>query len=159
MPPEILLPFDCILLCLHMHLLNIFFFAPTNFNYLKENQKQKWVHFCCLGFLIWDFQVAPTVKNPPANACYLRDTDSVNPWSRRSPGAGLGNPLQYSCLENPMEEKPADLQSIGLPRVGHNWSDLACTPTHSWWSVWFFFNVRIVYIWQNVSFFEWQLCY
>ena len=60
------------------------------------------------------------VKNPPANACYLRDTGSVNPWYRRSPGAGIGNPLQYSCLETPLDGEPGEVQSIGLPRVGHN---------------------------------------
>ena len=38
------------------------------------------------------------VKNPPANAGDIRDTGSI-PGSGRSPGGGLGNPLQYSCLE------------------------------------------------------------
>ena len=42
------------------------------------------------------------VKNLPANAGDIRDTDSV-PGSGRSPGEGHGNPLQYSCLENPMD--------------------------------------------------------
>ena len=42
------------------------------------------------------------VKNPPANAGDTRDTGSI-PGSGRSPGAGHGNPLQYSCLENPMD--------------------------------------------------------
>ena len=42
------------------------------------------------------------VKNSPANAVDLRDLDSV-PGSGRSPGGGHGNPLQYSCLENPMD--------------------------------------------------------
>ena len=37
----------------------------------------------------------------------------------RSPGGGHGNPLQYSCLENPIEE-PDGLQSIGSQRVGHD---------------------------------------
>ena len=41
------------------------------------------------------------VKNPPANAGNGRDVDLI-PGSRRSPGGGNGNPLQYSCLENPM---------------------------------------------------------
>ena len=27
----------------------------------------------------------------------------LNPWVRKSPGGGHGNPLQYSCLENPMD--------------------------------------------------------
>ena len=41
------------------------------------------------------------VKNPPANARDVRDSGSI-PGSGRSPGGGNGNPLQYSCLENPM---------------------------------------------------------
>ena len=39
-------------------------------------------------------------------------------------GEGNGNPLRYSCLENPGAE-PGELPSMGLHRVGHDWSDLA----------------------------------
>ena len=46
-------------------------------------------------------QVALVVKKPPANAGDIRDTGST-PASERSPGGRHGNPLQYSCLENPM---------------------------------------------------------
>ena len=42
------------------------------------------------------------VKNPPASAGDVRDLDSV-PGSGRSLGAGNGNPLQYSCLGNPLD--------------------------------------------------------
>ena len=42
------------------------------------------------------------VKNPPTNARYIRDAGSI-PGSERSPGRGHGNPVQYSCLENPMD--------------------------------------------------------
>ena len=42
------------------------------------------------------------VKNLPANAGDARDTVSI-PLLGRSPGGGNGNPLQYSCLENPMD--------------------------------------------------------
>ena len=42
------------------------------------------------------------VKNPPASAGDLTDVGSI-PGSGRSPGAGNGNPLQCSCLENPMD--------------------------------------------------------
>ena len=42
------------------------------------------------------------VKNPPANAGDPRDVGSI-PGSGRSPGEGYGNPLQYSCPENPMD--------------------------------------------------------
>ena len=40
------------------------------------------------------------VKNLPANAADAGDKGLI-PGSRRSPGAGHGNPVQYSCLENP----------------------------------------------------------
>ena len=45
-------------------------------------------------------QVALVVKNPPADAGNIRDAGLI-PGSGRSPGGGHGNPLQYSCLENP----------------------------------------------------------
>ena len=47
-------------------------------------------------------QVALMVKNAHANAGDLRDASSI-PGLGRSPGEGHGNPLQYSCLENPMD--------------------------------------------------------
>ena len=50
----------------------------------------------------WASQVALAVKNPPANAGDVRDTDLI-PGSGRSSGGGHSNPLQYSCLENPMD--------------------------------------------------------
>ena len=46
------------------------------------------------------FPGGSVVKNPPANA---GDTISI-PGSGRSPGEGNGNPLQYSCLQNPTDE-------------------------------------------------------
>ena len=42
------------------------------------------------------------VKNPPANAGDIGDMGSI-PGLGKSPGGGHGNPLQYSCLENPMD--------------------------------------------------------
>ena len=47
-------------------------------------------------------QVVLVVKNPPANAGVVRDAGWI-PGSGRSPEEGNGNPLQYSCLENPMD--------------------------------------------------------
>ena len=46
-------------------------------------------------------QVAQVVKNPPAEAGDVRHVALI-PGSGRSPGGGHGNPLQYSCLENPV---------------------------------------------------------
>ena len=37
-------------------------------------------------------------------------------------GEGNGTPLQYSCLENPMDKGPGRLQSMGSLGVGHNWA-------------------------------------
>ena len=48
------------------------------------------------------FQVALVIKDPPVNAGDIRDVDLI-PGLGRSPGGGHGNPLQYSCLENPMD--------------------------------------------------------
>ena len=59
------------------------------------------------------------VKNPPVKAVDVKDRDSV-PGSGRFYGGGHGNPLQYSCLENPWTEEPGRLQSMGSLRVGHD---------------------------------------
>ena len=48
------------------------------------------------------FPVTLVVRNPPANAGDIKDTILI-PGSGRYPGGGYGNPLQYSCLENPMD--------------------------------------------------------
>ena len=45
---------------------------------------------------------------------------SLIPGLGRSPGGGHGNPLHYSCLENPQTEAPGGLQSMGSQRVGHD---------------------------------------
>ena len=67
-------------------------------------------HTHCCGFL-----GDSVVKNPLANAGDTGDMDSILE-SGRSPGGGNSNPLQYCCLENPME-KPNGPQSMGLQRV------------------------------------------
>ena len=48
--------------------------------------------------------MALVVKNPPANAGDIRDEGSI-PGVGRFPGGGHGNPLQYSCMENPHGER------------------------------------------------------
>ena len=47
-------------------------------------------------------QVVLVVKNPPDNAGNIRNAGSI-PGLGRSPGGGHGNPLQYACLENPID--------------------------------------------------------
>ena len=51
---------------------------------------------------VTDLMVALVVKKPPANAGDVTDMGLI-PELGRSPGGGHGNPLQYSCLEDPMD--------------------------------------------------------
>ena len=46
--------------------------------------------------------MSQVVKTPPASVGDAREAGPI-PGSGRSPGGGHGNPLQYSCLENPMD--------------------------------------------------------
>ena len=63
------------------------------------------VHFCTSFtrdlIIVKGFPSGSVIKNPPTNAGDLRDEGLIS-GSGRSPGGGNGNPLQYSCLENPM---------------------------------------------------------
>ena len=69
------------------------------------------------------------VKNSPANAGYVRDAGSV-PGLGRSPGGGHGNPLQYSCLENPMDRGTCQATA---PRVAQSrtWLKPLSAPVHT----------------------------
>ena len=60
----------------------------------------KQVGQCLYG--IWVSQVTLGMKNLPANVGGIRDPGSI-PESGRPPGEKNGNPLQYSCLENPID--------------------------------------------------------
>ena len=69
---------------------------------------------------LWlDFPGGTSGKNLPANAGVIRDAGWI-PGSERYPGEGHGNPLQYSCLENPRDGEPGRLQSMGSQRVRHD---------------------------------------
>ena len=62
--------------------------------------------------------MALVVKNPLANAGDLRDTGSIS-RSGRFPGEGNGIPLQYSCLENPMD---TGAWQATVHRVAQSWT-------------------------------------
>ena len=67
------------------------------------------------------------VKNLAANEGDARNSGFI-PGSGRSPGEVSGNPLQYSCLENPMDREAwRATECIRLQRVRHDLSDLAYT--------------------------------
>ena len=66
--------------------------------------------------------MAQLVKNLPAmqeTTCSAGDLGSI-PGLGGSPGEGNGNPLQYSCLENPMDRGAWQAIADGVARVGHD---------------------------------------
>ena len=75
------------------------------------------------GLYIWASQEVPVVKNPPANAGDISGMGLI-PGSGRYPGGGPGNPLQFSCLENPLDRGAWRATVLA---VTHNWSDWAYT--------------------------------
>ena len=79
----------------------------------------------------WASTVAQTVK---ASVCNAGDPGS-SPRSGRSPGEGNGNPLQYSCLENPMDRGACRLQSMGSQRVGLDWATLLYLQLSIWLAI------------------------
>ena len=68
---------------------------------------------------LWIFQGFPSGSDGKESACNMGDLGLI-PGSRRSLGGRHGNPLQYSCLENPKTKQPGGLQSIGSQRVRQN---------------------------------------
>ena len=65
------------------------------------------------------FQGFPGGSVDRLSTCKAGDLGLIT-GSGRSPGEGNGYPLQYSCLENPMDRGAwQDTQSMGSPRVGH----------------------------------------
>ena len=67
------------------------------------------------------------VKNLPANAGDIRNTDSI-PGSGRSPGEGHGKPLQCSCLENPTDR---GAWQATMHRVTKSWTRLKGLSMHT----------------------------
>ena len=67
--------------------------------------------YVCRYVYMGTSQVALMVKNPPASAGDIRDSGLILSPLQRSPGEGYGNPLQYSCLESPMDTIHTVMQS------------------------------------------------
>ena len=61
----------------------------------------------------------PCSSDGKESACNAGDLDFI-PGSGRSPGEGNGNPLQYSCLENPMDRGAWRATVHGVARVGRD---------------------------------------
>ena len=70
------------------------------------NKKEPRQTFYFLTLTVFPCMFCPSVvNNLPASARDIRDVGSI-PLSGRPPGGGHGNPLQNSCLENPMDRGP-----------------------------------------------------
>jgi len=63
------------------------------------------------------------------SACSAGDPGSI-PGLRKCPGEGNDNPLQYSCLENPMDRGVCRPHSMGSQRVRHNHATKTHTCVH-----------------------------
>ena len=84
-----------------------------------------------MGFCLY-FSIPKLVQGLPCSSdgkesvCNAGDPGLIPGWARSS-GEGNGTPLQYSCLENPMDREPWRLQSMGFQRVAHNWATSTTT--------------------------------
>ena len=81
------------------------------------------------SLLVGASQVALVVKNPLANAGDVRDLSCISGLGR-FPGGGHGNPLQYSCLENPMDR---GAWRATVHRVSKSQTQLKQLSTHAAW--------------------------
>ena len=112
------------------------------------------------------FPDGPVVKSLPMNAGDIRDVSSVPGWGR-SPGGGHGNPLQYSCLESPMDRGAwwATLHRVAESRTQLKWLNTHAhteaqnqkwlSPQTRWipdhWGSWVTSNGRTHWWWGNGS--------
>ena len=95
--------------------------------------------------LVWK-EVLHMCKVLPVDVGGAREAGSV-PGSGRSPGEGNGNPLQYSCLENPMDQGAWWATVHGVIKSRRPLSDWACTHTYvsnSHTGTWSFSTKKII---------------
>ena len=78
-------------------------------------------HALITNFGFVSHQLTTNFQDGKVSAYNAGDPGSIL-GSGRSPGEGNGNPLQYSCQENPWTEEPGWLQSMRSQRVGHDWA-------------------------------------
>ena len=90
------------------------------------------------------FSRVASSKEPACQCERLRDVGSI-PRLGRFPGGEHGNPLQYSCLENPMDRGAWQAAVHGVARVGH---DLATKPPPSRFTQW---SVSVSRVWLFVT--------
>ena len=112
---------------------------------VREKHQRKWQ--CIKGVFLWGAWESEIIlsgwlctvssklvaKNLPANTGDVRDSSSI-PGSGRSPGVGNGNPLQYSCLGNPMDRGVwwARLHRVTTSRTRLKWLSMHTSKQELW---------------------------
>ena len=135
---------------------NLLFFYEFFVCFLKHNWPTMLCWFLVHNIVIWYFytlqnswfsysdlvlirasQVVFVVKYLPTNAGDIRDADLII-GSGKSPGAGHGNPLQYSCLENPMDREAwwATVHTVAKSQRCLKWFNTYTL--QPWWIIYYF---------------------
>ena len=85
-------------------------------------------------------------------ACNAGNPGSIPGWGR-SPGVGNGHPLQYSCLENPMDRGVwwATVHGLTWVRVGHDWAQHTCNTHYITYIVYIYIHIAIYIIFKADS--------
>ena len=94
------------------------------FNISWVDDKEQFIHLSIPFFLLG----GAVVKNLPVNAGDAR-YEGLIPGSGRSPGEGHSNPLQYSCLENPMDRR---VQQATVHRIAKGQTQLKQLGRHAY---------------------------
>ena len=117
-------------------------------------QKKTWLtRFRFYVYIILGFPSGISGKEP---ACQCkRLTHWFDPWVRRSPGGGHGNPLQYSCLESRMGRGvwQATVHEVAKSRIWLKWHSVhACIILVVWWHSFLYWRPVIFFPWPPLSF-------
>ena len=97
----------------------------STFFFIKYIRFKGHIIYACI-YIHWGrgqcFPGGTVVKNSPANAGDTEDAYLI-PALRRCPGGGNGNPIQYACLENPMDRGACWSTDHGFPKSRTQLSD------------------------------------
>ena len=88
---------------------------------LARNENAGQIQICCILEAQYQGPGFPCSSVGKESPCSAGDLGSI-PGSGKSPGEGNGNPLQYSCLENPMDRGAWRTTVRGVTRVRHDWA-------------------------------------
>ena len=131
---------------------------------IDEGQTDWATSLLLFTFMHWRRKWQPTPVFLPGESQGQRSLVGCSPWGRKESnttkrlpfhfslshiGEGNGSPLQCYCLENPRDGEPGGLPSMGLHRVGHDWSNLAAAAwSNSSSFIWF--NLIVTFVAKGV---------